>query len=108
LLVLQRAIRELHDYLARKMREVREFQQSLALMPGQFNHRQLALLENAVKDTNARYTAISHAASHNVTVETARQDLLALQGRGLLTRTKVGRGHVWLPATNIADRLRDV
>jgi Fic family protein len=103
--VVQRAIRELHEYLARKMDEIRGLQRSLAMLPGEFNHRQVALLENAVRRPGQIYTAVSHSSSHNVTVETARQDLTSLEKRDLLQRTKVGHAYAWILHPALADRL---
>lgn len=104
--VLQRAVAELQRYLTGKMREVRDFQRSLATLPGEFNHRQLALLENAVKNTGQSYTAVSHATSHGVSGETARKDLTHLEERGLLGRTKIGKRFSWVPADNLVERLK--
>jgi Fic family protein len=106
--VIRRSIEELHRYLARKMEEVREFQQSIALIPDQFNHRQLALLENAVKNPDASYTSQSHSSSHNVTLETARLDLIELERKGLLSKHRVLRTHVWAPIPDLADKLRNI
>jgi Fic family protein len=103
--VIQRSIRELHEYLARKMDEIRGLQRSLAMLPGEFNHRQIALLENAVRRPGQIYTTVSHSSSHNVTVETARRDLTSLADRGLLDRTKIGHANAWAPHPDIADRL---
>lgn len=104
--VIERAINQLHDYLQTKMREVREFQQSLALLPGQFNHRQLAVLEHAVRTPTAQYTAQSHAGSHMVTVETARQDLLALERMQLLRKARIGKANIWFPIDDLAAALQ--
>jgi Fic family protein len=105
--VIERATRQLHDYLKRKMAKVREFQNSLALRPGRFNHRQLALLEHAVRDSSAQYTAHAHAAAHNVVVETARQDLIGLERMGLLRKARIGKANVWFPIDGLTDALRD-
>jgi len=105
--VLSRAINDLHDYLKRKIDELKDLQRSLATMPGEFNHRQLALLENAMKNPAAQYSALSHATSHNVARETARQDLLHLQERGLLVRRRLGKSYVWIPVPDINRRLRE-
>lgn len=104
--VLQRSIKELHEYLAERMREQREFQVSLATLPSTFNPRQLAVLEHAVKHPAATYTAQSHAGGHAVTVETARQDLRALDARGLLLRAQQGKANVWHPVADLPARLQ--
>lgn len=104
--VIQRAVEELHTYLRRKVREVREIH-SLVRGSG-FNHRQLALLSNGVSMTGGTYTFQSHATSHGVTHETARNDLLDLWRRGLLEREKVSKRFVFSPADRLADRLKDL
>jgi Fic family protein len=106
--VIQRAITELHTYLARKMSEVRDLQRTLASTPGQFNHRQLALLEHATRNPDAHYTMQSHARSHNTSLETGRHDLLALTSKGLLRRQKIGRMYYYLPVDGLTDKLRDL
>lgn len=105
--VLDEAFSNLENYLASKMRERREMTELLSERHREFNHRQLALLESAVSDPAAEYTAASHANSHHVTVETARQDLLDLEQRGFLRRSKQGRVHVWHPVGNFRTALRD-
>jgi Fic family protein len=105
--VIQRSIAELHAYLERKMRELQDIHQSLAAMPGEFNHRQLALLQHATRSPEAQYTVQSHLNSHNVVHETARKDLMDLERRGLLIKHRLGRGFVWTPIDDIALKLRD-
>ena len=75
------------------------------MLPGEFNNRQAALLENAVRRPGQTYTAVSHSSSHNVTVETARQALISLEKRQLLQRTKVGHAHAWIPHPELVARL---
>jgi Fic family protein len=103
--VIERAVDELHRYLRRKIAEIQTVERLIHSAPG-FNHRQLALLGDAVRDGSHVYTMHSHAASHRVTEETARTDLLDLNRRGLLERRRQGRRHVFSPAPNIADRLQ--
>jgi Fic family protein len=50
--VLQRAVEELYAYLRKKVAEVRSVE-SLIKGSADFNHRQLALLSNAVRDPGA-------------------------------------------------------
>lgn len=105
LTVTRRAIDELHKYLKREIQELRGLQRSLASMPGEFNHRQLAILEKAIKDPSAQFTVVSHGTSHNVVRETARKDLLQLQERGLLIRRKMGREYAWMPDIDVISKL---
>lgn len=104
--VINRALDDLDRYLARKASELREIRLLLSTTPGEYNHRQLAVLELAIKDPSSSYTALSHAESHNVSNETARSDLLDLEVRGLLKRGKVRRQFVWTPAPNLARVLQ--
>lgn len=104
--VIQRAVEELHAYLQRKVQEVRSVERLLEAGSTDFNHRQLALLSHALRAGAEAYTFASHAASHGVTHETARNDLLPLVERGLLQRRRVGRKHVFTPHAQLADMLR--
>jgi len=103
--IVRRALDELDSYLARKVRELRETRLLLAATPGEYNHRQLALLELALKDPSSHFTVLSHSTSHNVSPETARQDLTNLAERGLVERGKEGRKFVWFPAEQLAERI---
>jgi DeoR/GlpR family transcriptional regulator of sugar metabolism len=53
------------------------------------------------------YTFGSHATSHRVTHETARADLSGLDERGLLVRRSRGRGYIFEPIPNLAERLKE-
>ena len=102
--VIERAILELHRYLKRKITEVRKVE--LALRGEEnLNHRQLALLSDAIRTPERSYTFRSHAATHNVTQETARTDLLHLWRRDLLTRRKAGRRFVFSAPRNLSELL---
>ncbi|MFC5800935.1 Fic family protein [Streptomyces formicae] len=104
--VLQRAIKQLHQYLADKMSELRRMQESISAAPTLFNPRQVAILERALKSSGARFTAKSHKVSHDIVYETARQDLMSLEKLGLLNRERKGREFVWTPARNLQEVLR--
>ncbi|NAS26499.1 hypothetical protein GT755_33095 [Herbidospora sp. NEAU-GS84] len=99
--IISQAITDLHDYLDRKVSQTRNLQRAVSALAGHLNHRQIALLQNAIKKPDARYTVRSHSRSHNVTVQTARTDLQALEGQGLLTRVPEGRGFAWLPVGDL-------
>ncbi|MBV7670377.1 Fic family protein [Streptomyces halstedii] len=106
--VLQRAIKQLHQYLADKMSELRRLQETVSAAPNLFNERQVAVLEHALKKTNATFTAKSHKMSHNVVYETARQDLMGLEKLALLNRARHGREFVWTPVGNLRQALRNL
>ena len=103
--IIQRALRDLQDYLARKVAESKRIQESLTLLSRHLNYRQVALLGNAIKDPHARYTVQSHSRSHNVVPQTARTDLQELERQRMLTRVKLKRGYAWTPAASLHDLL---
>jgi Fic family protein len=104
--VITRSINELDKYLARKVQELRETRILLSAVPGEYNNRQLALLESAIKEPQAVFTIESHARSHNVSYETSRSDLRDLEARALLRQSKAGRQFIWRPAEDLASLLR--
>ena len=101
--ILRRAIEELQAYLVRKMAEHRETLKLLRRTD--LNHRQIALLSNALAHERAVYTIRSHAQSHRVTRQSARTDLIDLEARGLLQREVIGRRFDFYPADDLRARL---
>lgn len=101
--IIQRALEDLMDYLKRKMAELRETLQLVRRTD--LNHRQVALLTNALQHGHAEYTIRSHASSHRVTRQSARTDLLDLEARGLLERRVVGRRFYFTPDPRLRERL---
>ncbi len=102
---IRRAVEELHRYLERKAKEIRRVERLLHGATG-FNHRQIALLSDALRDGSRTSTFTEHATSHRVTHETARADLGDLAERGLLERTLVGRQHVFGAPADLSLRLQ--
>jgi Fic family protein len=107
LIVIKRAIEELYSYLARKAREVREVERLLKRSQ-EFNHRQLALLGYALRNPEESFTFRTHAESHGVTHETARNDLLPLVDKGLLHRSTMRGRHFFSPAPDLPRLLESV
>jgi Fic family protein len=103
--IIERAITDLQEYLTHKVAETRRLQESLAALSRRFNHRQLALLQHAIKNPRAQYTVVSHARSHNVVPQTGRMDLQGLERQGLLTKIALKRGYAWEPAADLTDIL---
>lgn len=103
--VIERAIDELHAYLRRKARDIRELEQRIGDAPD-LNHRQLALLRDALRHPDREYLIAAHAAYHRVTHETARVDLAALVERGLLRRIGSGKPHRYVPVPGLERKLR--
>ncbi|MEO8529298.1 MAG: Fic family protein, partial [Pseudolysinimonas sp.] len=97
LAVFLRALDELEDYLTRKSREIRELKAVVDRSYRDLNHRELAILDRAIRDDGAEFTVTSHSVSHRISPETARLDLLDLESRGLLTKARRGKRFVWTP-----------
>ena len=106
--VILRAIASLHSYLVRKTREIREADSWLkgsSILRSLLNHRQVALIQHALKHPYEIYTIRSHMVSHNVTYETARSDLLRLADEGLLIKSVRSRAYIFLPPEDLRERL---
>lgn len=107
--VLTRAIADLHTYLERKARELREADELVrrsTRLRAELTTRQLDLLAHALKNPHAEYTIDSHRRAHGVAYATARSDLYALARRKLLDKRKRGRAfHFTVPA-DLRERLQ--
>lgn len=101
--VIQRAIDDLHEYLRRKMEEVRDSERILRGVG--LNHRQSALTGHALRHPSADYTFRSHQRSHGVVYQSARSDLLDLEARGYLVRRMVGQAYHFRPAADLRSRI---
>jgi Fic family protein len=97
---IQRSIEDLHQYLESKVQEIHEVE-SLLHDNRDLNHRQLALLSEALRNPGTVFTMASHKQSHRVSHETARQDLYKLRDVGLLEEHKRGRTLEFTPVANI-------
>jgi Fic family protein len=104
--VVRRSIDGLNAYLKRKMKEVRSTER--LLRDTDLNHRQVALLTHALRTPGATYTFRGHAASHAVVYQSARNDLLDLEQRGLLVKRKSGRAFLFFPTEDLVDRLESL
>ncbi len=105
--IVKRSIDELHVYLDRKTREVRRTEQRLRAAVS-LNHRQVALISHALRHPGFRYSIASHRVSHDVTYQTARTDLLALEAKLLLVRSKQGRSFSFSAPADLDERLRNL
>jgi Uncharacterized conserved protein len=101
--VIRQSIDELLLHLQHKMQETRET--TSLLRRSTLNHRQIALISHALRHPEGEYTARSHANSHRVTEQSARNDLQDLTDRQLMIRRKVGKVYVFYPAIDLRERL---
>lgn len=108
--VIKEAIADLHTYLTFKAQKLREASELLQLSPmkRELNHRQLSLLQHALRNPGMEYTIKSHQGSHGTTYQTARTDLLALSdGFKLLRKIKVGRTDVFIAPADLEHKIRE-
>lgn len=103
--VIQQAIKELFAYIDRKRIEVRELESNIRALQ-LFNHRQTDLLGHALKNPRGEYDIQGHQKSHGVVYQTARNDLLELQGKGLLNMHKRGKLMVFTVPADLGSKLR--
>ena len=104
--IILRGICELHDYLARKSKEMEQVKHLLRLTD--LNNRQIGVIEEALKNSAITVTAAAHANKFRVTPQTAHADLRGLEDGGYLMRTKRGRSFEWYPVTDLQRRVRGV
>ena len=102
--VVVRAIDDLHVFLAKKMKEIRETE-NLVKTSISLNHRQIAILSHALRHPDQRYTIESHRSSHRVSYQTARTDLLGLERKKLFSRVQSGNTFVFQAVYDLHQRL---
>ncbi|HUP69046.1 MAG TPA: Fic family protein [Acidimicrobiales bacterium] len=105
LVVIERAIKSLHEYLSRKIADTRKIEGLLHGSP-HLNNRQLVVVRDALRNGGETFTIAAQSRRHRVTYESARSDLLGLEKLGLLTRRKVGKKYVFSSMPDLVDRLR--
>lgn len=99
-----RALVDLREYLHKKQREQRELNRTLRAVPD-VNVRQRSLLEHALANPDEPITFLGHSRTHDVTLVTARADVLDLLERKLVDEVGRGRQRSFLPAEGLAERL---
>lgn len=102
--VIQKSINELHEYIRLSADRDREMQGKLHALR-RFNHRQQALITHALRHPTTFYTIAGHQLSHEVTYQTARNDLLTLANDHILEMTKSGKKMEFTPAPNLEQHL---
>ena len=105
--VIRRAIDALYEYLQRKVDETREIE---AMLRGSsnLNHRQLAIVGDALRDPTEPFTVKAQQGRNGVTYESARSDLVALEQLGLFEKRRVGKKHVFTAVPELGKRLRQL
>ncbi len=102
--VLIRSIEALTDYVRQKISATRQVESEIRARHD-LNHRQVKLLEHALRHPGFEYTVRSHETSHRVVNNTARADLVDLAAKGILVKSRRGRAHVFLAPRDLPKRL---
>jgi Fic family protein len=105
---IEKSIHGLHDYIKRKHVEdqaARKVLRNARVGELVLNHRQRALLANAIKHQDRSYTVAGHQASHTVTYPTALTDLNTLAKAGLLVKHRIGKAYEYMPVGDLRQRL---
>ncbi len=105
--VIREAVETLRAYVLRKTAELRTAEKRLHGLGG-LNHRQQALLTHALREPATRHLIVAHQRSHNVTHQTARDDLFDLVQRGLLIVQREGRRYVFVAPTDLGQKLEQL
>ncbi|MGZ8175951.1 Fic family protein [Methylobacter sp.] len=109
--VIKKAINALHEHLAKKAEELYTIEKRLdgSVLQGQLNPRQLAILRHALDHPNAIYSIQEHQASHKISYQTARTDLLKLSDQfKILSKRKYGNSFVFVAPPDLGQALADV
>lgn len=106
--VVLKAIEGMHGYIARKQRAQRDAE--TLLKPGsklarQLNHRQRAVLLNAMKHPGKAFTIALHQRSHDIAYDTARSDLMGLVKYKLMAKHKQGKAFVFIAKPDLSAKL---
>ena len=103
--VIMQAFKELRAYIDRKTAKTLEAEATIRPLD-LFNHRQAAVIIEAVKSPGQRHTIKSHQNTYGVVYQTARTDLLDLAHRGVLELTKRGKEMVFRVPQDVGERLK--
>jgi Fic family protein len=104
LVVVQKAIDELHRYLDRKAAQRLDLERRLRLA-AVLNERQLDVIGHALRHPDAQYDIRQHQSKYDVVYQTARTDLLGLVEKGLLRKRKSGRRFYFDPSPGLESQL---
>ncbi|MEM9242548.1 MAG: Fic family protein [Pseudomonadota bacterium] len=105
-----KALQRLNDYLRKQTWEIKETERlvySVENLRHQLNYRQIALIKHALTHPNDHYSITAHRVSHDVTYDTARNDLLKLAKLKLFVQEKKGKAFMFLAASDLQQRLEN-
>jgi Fic family protein len=102
---LRLAIEDLNLYIARRQIEFKQAKSQLRRVAG-LNHRQVEVLQHALRHPDSTYTIRRHMNTHRIVYQTARTDLFGLERKGFFKTMKEGRTYVFVPREDMAKRLK--
>ena len=101
--VIASAIDDLSDYIRRRRQSVSSLARQIDanIRSDRLNHRQIDLLNDAIRNPNIRYVIGEHEKLHRISYLTARTDLERLAALGYLSKTKRGNQSIYRPAPRL-------
>ena len=105
--VLDKAFQGLSEYVDSVLEENQEADSLIGDIPG-LNYRQRLLLSDALRNPGRPYTFRGHANRHDISLNTARNDLLYLAGIDLIEPEQMGRQKAFIASTNLASKLKEM
>lgn len=109
--VIQKAIDELFKYLRNRTEEIQNIEMLVrksSQLRNVLNHRQIAVINKALKDPDTVFYIESHRNSHDITYDTARTDLLKLVELEILDKHKQGKAFIFTPVVSLKSRLETI
>ncbi len=106
--VISDAIKALYLYLDQQSKEINETEKLLFLNQIKLNYRQVSLVKHALKYPQTRYLIEGHRQFHNVTYDTARNDLLNLAKLGLLMKEQLGKAFTFVVPKDLKKRIKQL
>ncbi len=105
--VLDKAFQGLSTYVDSVLKRNQEVDSIIGDIP-ELNYRQRALLSDALRNPDRLYTFRGHANRHDVSLNTARNDLLYLGGIDLIELEQIGKQKAFIASTNLASKLKEM
>lgn len=108
--IIKRAILDLEKYISDKQNQFKKFSAAIVSYMSQvspkLNHRQIQILERAVKESGAIFTAKEISNQYGIAENTARKDLNRLYELQLLGQIRNGNSIYYIAPNNLLDRLK--
>lgn len=105
--VLDKAFQGLSEYVDSVLEKNQEADTLIGDIPG-LNYRQRLLLSDALRNPDRLYTFRGHANRHDISLNTARNDLLYLDEIDLIKSEQMGKQKVFIASTNLASKLKEM